>query len=181
VPTTGAVPMLAERVLVYGVTGSGKSEAARRIGAAVGLPVHLVDELTWEPEWVEVPREEQQRRIGAVCDGPSWVLDGAYSFWLDLPLSRADLIVALDYPRLVSLGRLVRRTIRRLVTRETMCNGNVETLRRAFSRHSIVAWHFRSFARKRRRIRSWAAAVDGPPVLHLRRPVDMEAWLDTLA
>ena len=34
----------ARRVLLYGVTGSGKSTAAARLDAALGLPVHLVDD-----------------------------------------------------------------------------------------------------------------------------------------
>ena len=40
---------LPDRVLVYGVTGSGKTTAALAIGARTGLPVTLVDELTWLP------------------------------------------------------------------------------------------------------------------------------------
>lgn len=40
----------AKRVLVYGVTGSGKSTAAVVIGARLGLPVHLADdEFGWLP------------------------------------------------------------------------------------------------------------------------------------
>ena len=41
------------RIVVYGVTGSGKSTLAARIGARLGLPYHSVDDLTWEPGWVE--------------------------------------------------------------------------------------------------------------------------------
>ncbi|WP_220456803.1 hypothetical protein [Changpingibacter yushuensis] len=34
----------ASRILVYGVTGSGKSTAALSLGEILELPVHLVDE-----------------------------------------------------------------------------------------------------------------------------------------
>lgn len=51
----------AQRVLLYGVTGSGKSTAAARLGAALGLPVHFVDdEVGWLPGWVERPQDEQR-------------------------------------------------------------------------------------------------------------------------
>jgi hypothetical protein len=56
-----------ERILVYAVTGSGKSTLAERISAALHLPCHLVDELTWEPGWAMVDEGEQRRRIGAIC------------------------------------------------------------------------------------------------------------------
>jgi adenylate kinase family enzyme len=73
---------------VYGVTGSGKSGLAARVSSATGLPWTHVDDLTWEPGWVAVPEGEQRRRFEAICDADSWVLDTAYSAWLDVPLAR---------------------------------------------------------------------------------------------
>lgn len=107
-------------------------------------------------------------------------LDTAYAKWRDIPLLSADLVVALDYPRWVSLQRLVRRTGSRCWRGTTICNGNTESLRTAFSRRSLVAWHFRSFTRKRDRIRQWASQGDGPRVLRLTSPREADAWLATL-
>lgn len=104
-----------ERILVYGVTGSGKSTLTAAISRRTGLPWHCMDDLTWEPGWTEVPGEEQRRRVANVCAGEHWIIDTAYSQWLDIVLARAETIVALDYPRWVSLGRLLRRTFMRLV------------------------------------------------------------------
>ena len=167
-----------ERILVYGVTGSGKSTLAERIAAALHLPCHFVDELTWEPDWVMVDEDEQRRRIGAICAQDRWVLDTAYGKWLELPLARVQLIVALDYPRWLSLGRLVSRTALRIVDRKPICNGNVETLRGALSRDSIIVWHFWSFARKQARMRTWEQ--DGMPMRRFTRPRDTERWLASL-
>jgi adenylate kinase family enzyme len=172
-----AGPVSARRILVYGVTGAGKSTAAQRIGAQTGLPCILADELAWEPGWVSVPDAEQRRRISAIVAGEAWVLDTAYGKWADLPIARAELIVGLDYPRWLSLSRLVRRTFRRLVTREKVCNGNVERWRMAFSRQSLILWHFHSFGRKRARMRAWAAAPKGPAVVLFRRPRDLDRWI----
>jgi len=69
----------ARRILVYGVTGSGKTTLAERISQATGIRWHSVDDLTWEPGWVEVPADEQRRRIEAICAGPEWILDTAYA------------------------------------------------------------------------------------------------------
>ncbi len=86
----------ARRIVVYGVSGSGKTRAAADISAATGLPWHAVDELTWLPGWIEVPDTEQRRRVEAICRGGAWILDGAYSKWLDVVLDRVEVIVALD-------------------------------------------------------------------------------------
>ena len=173
-------PTSPSRILVYGVTGSGKSTLAPRIAARLGLPWHAVDDLTWQPGWVEVPADVQRELVTAICAGDAWVLDSAYGKWLDVPLARADLIVGLDYPRWLSLGRLLRRTASRVVRRTEICNGNRESLRVVFSTDSIVVWHFRSFARKRERMRRWHADPSGPPVLLFRSPASVHRWLGAL-
>lgn len=124
---------------------------------------------------MHVPADEQRRRIAAICAGERWILDTAYSSWIDVPLARVQLIVALDLPRIVSLARLVRRTIGRVVDGRPVCNGNRETWRTVLSRDSIILWHFRAFASKRRRIDAWEAA--GLPVVRLRSARAVEDWL----
>ncbi|MCF6379827.1 hypothetical protein L2K70_19615 [Nocardioides KLBMP 9356] len=123
---------LPDRVLVYGVTGSGKSTAATRIGAITGHPVTLVDELTWLPGWVPVEEERQREIIGGILAGERWLLDSAYGAW-----------------------------------------------RKVVARDSIIRWHFQSFARKRLRMREWAASPDGPEVLLFRRPRELDAWIES--
>lgn len=170
----------ARRILIYGVTGSGKSTTAQRIAARTGLPLTLADELTWEPNWVGVPEAEQRRRFEAIVAKDVWVLDTAYSSWVDVVLARVDLVIALDYPRWLSLQRLIRRSVRRAIDKKPICNGNTESFRQMFSRDSIIAWHFKSFARKRDRMRRWEAGTDGPPVLLFTRARDLAAWIETL-
>jgi adenylate kinase family enzyme len=132
-----------DRILVYGVTGSGKTVLAERISRTTGIPWHAVDELTWDPGWIEVPEDEQRRRIAAICAGERWVLDTAYGKWLDVPLARVELIVALDFPRWRSLSRLIRRSVARAIDGKPICNGNRESFRNLLSRRSIVRWHFK--------------------------------------
>lgn len=171
----------ARRVLLHGVTGSGKSTAARAIGRKLNLKVHLSDEeFGWLPNWTQRPAGEMRRLVGDVVVQPTWVFDTAYSAWRDLVEPRADVIVALDYPRWISLLRLIRRTFARVLDKEPICNGNVETWEQVFSKDSIILWHFRSFKRKRATARAWAERPEGTPVLLLRHPRDLDHVLAVL-
>ncbi len=174
--------MLARRIFIYGVTGSGKTTFAAQLAEALGLPWISVDELTWEPNWTPVPREIQRERFTKICAEDAWILDTAYGQWVDIPLGRVELIVFLDYPRWLSLGRLLKRCIIRIVDRKPICNGNRETfVNTFFSRGSILAWHFRSFKVKRERVALWEALPKGPKVIRLRNPREAEAWLRSAA
>ncbi|WP_159617450.1 adenylate kinase [Arthrobacter zhaoguopingii] len=168
----------AQRVIFHGVTGSGKSAAAHAYAAAARLPEYSADDdLGWLPGWQNRPPEEQRRIAAGIAAQERWVIDSAYSGWRDLMLARADLVVALDYPRWLSLSRLIRRTIRRCVAREQVCNGNTESFRRVFTRDSIILWHFRAFPRKREALERIKADPAMPPVISFRRPAELEAWI----
>lgn len=168
--------VLPRRIMVYGTTGSGKSTLARRIGERAGLPYHCMDDIAWEPDWVIVPDPIQRERVGSIVGGDAWVIDAGYSKWIDLVMPRVELIVALDYAPPLIFCRLLKRSVNRANDRQPVCNGNVETWRMMASKDSILLWFFKSFRRKRRRIRSWAAA-EPDRVLVFRRPREAEAWL----
>jgi adenylate kinase family enzyme len=170
----------ARRVLVHGVTGSGKSTLASQLGSVLDLPVTLVDEHMWLPGWVPVPEVEQDVIAEKWIARDEWILDSIYGRHRAAALERADVIVGLDYPRLLSLGRLVRRTAKGIATKEERCNGNTESLRNAFSRNSIVRWHFSSWRRKRDTMRAWYADPSAPPVVLLARPRDAHDLVATL-
>jgi len=170
------------RILVDGATGSGKATLAPLIGERLGLPYHSIDDLTWEPGWVPVSEPVQRERVAAICAGDAWVIDSAYGIWADIPLARADLIVGLDMPRALSFWRLLRRTTGSIIHRRQLCNGNQETWTGTFLRRdSILVWHFRSFARKRQRMRRWQTDPAMPEVVLLRSRAEVRRWLASLS
>ncbi|WP_394940925.1 adenylate kinase [Psychromicrobium sp. YIM B11713] len=180
-----SLPGGAQRVLIYGVTGSGKSTLALQLGTLTGIAPHLVDEeIGWLPNWQERPPEEQRRLAAALAAEESWILDSVYGKFRDVVVPRTELIIGLDYSRARTLIQLVRRTARRVIEREPICNGNVETLRQTFSKDSILVWHFRSFSQKRRTMRDFAAqaAADpsAPRAILFSHPGEKDRWLASL-
>ena len=99
------------RVLVLGCAGAGKSTLARRMAAALALPLIELDSVFWRPGWVQAPREEFRDAVARLAATPAWVMDGNYRFTFDLRLPAADTIVFLDLPRRICMWRVIMRTV----------------------------------------------------------------------
>ena len=154
------------RIVLHGVTGSGKSTLAARLAELTGAPHVSVDDLMWRPGWVQLTAAEQVEAIRPWAERPAWVMDSLWSATRPVVLPRADLLVALDFPRRVSLVRLLRRTWRRLRTGEEFCGGNTESwrqhlLERLDPRLATSA----RFRNKHATIAGWVADAGGPPVV----------------
>lgn len=102
---------MAERVLVIGSPGSGKSTFARRLGEQTGLPVHHLDQLYWRAGWVEREREAFRADVAQLAAGPRWIIEGNYSGTLETRLARAEQVILLDLPPLRCTWRVLKRTL----------------------------------------------------------------------
>ncbi len=171
------------RVAVVGVTGSGKTSLAAALSARIGAPHVEMDALNWQQDWQPAERSEFRSRIDAATAAPAWVIDGNYSEVRDLVWGRAEALVWLDYRLPVILGRLLRHSLRRIITREELWNGNRENFREQFlSRESLFLYAFKSHPKLRQTIHK-AATQDYPhlTVIHLTSPRETDRWLAGLS
>ena len=180
-------PELGHRIVVVGITGSGKTTVARELAATLGLTHVDLDALNWQADWVglhEHDPEELRRRVGDAVRGDAWVVDGNYSVVRDLVWPKATALVWLDYPLRVALWRLAKRTLSRVVTKEQLWKGNTESFRQQFlSRKSLFLWAIKN---QRRRRATYPAAFTQPEHAHLtvlrhRSPRETRAWIERIA
>ena len=138
--------------VISSASGNGKTTLGRKLAAALDVPFVELDALVHGPDWTKTPDDELRALIEPVVAGSSWVIDGVYRGKLGtLVLDAADTIVWLDLPLHVWLPRLLRRTVRRVVRREELWNGNRETFRDAFwGRDALVPFALRGHFRRRR-------------------------------
>lgn len=176
--------MIGRRIVIIGTTCAGKTTLARALGEKMGVPHVELDALHWGPDWTPVPVDVFRSAVADALSGEAWTTDGNYSKTRDIVWGRADTLVWLDYALPIIMGRLLTRTLRRVVTRETLWNDNRETWRGAFfSRDSLFIFAITSHARRRRNTPRHLEepAYQHLNVIRLRSPRATQRWLTDIA
>lgn len=172
------LPHRPRRVVVAGVSGTGKTTLAARIGSVVSAPHIEIDALFHGPGWV--PREEFLDDVRAFVATERWITEWQYKTARPILTEHADLVVWLDLPfATVTLPRVVRRTVRRRARREVLWNGNVEPpLRTIFTdREHIVRWAILTRNKYRAQVPELERMRPGLPIVRLRTQREVDAWL----
>ena len=174
-----------QRVVVVGVTSSGKSTLAEQLAKRFDLRYVELDALHWEPNWQAAPLEVFRARVQEALQSERWVVAGNYHVVRDLVWPKAQAVIWLDYPLLTVLWQLTRRNIKRWWTQELLWGTNRERLWIHFkfwSTDSLYHWLFKTYWRRKR---EYPQLLSQPEHRHLklirlRQPRETESWSETL-
>jgi adenylate kinase family enzyme len=171
------------RVVVVGASGAGKSSLARELSVLLGIPHIELDALHWGPNWTEVPSAVRRSRVEAAVAAEAWTICGNYLPLRDIIWPRADTVVWLDYSMGVVMWRVVRRSVCRCVTKESLWSTNVETWGKTFfSSDSIIVWSWNTWRSIRHQYSTLFRAQEWPGIekYRFRSPRQTENWLSQL-
>ena len=140
------------RVVVLGISGSGKTTFATRLSQMTGIKQVELDLLNWRPGWYDRYVHEFdafKADVERETASGDWVVAGGYSKVRRIILERANTVVWLDLPKSVVLRQVVLRSLKRATDGKTILNGNRETFGRWFQKgHPInIVWNH--YERKR--------------------------------
>ena len=176
-----------KRVSVVGNAGSGKSRLAERLARLLDVMYAELDAIHHLPGWEPIDADQFRSRVTAVAAADAWVIDGNYrTVVMDGPVwQRADTVVWLDLPRRTVMRQVTGRTLRRIVRREELWNGNREPLRNLWAwdpHRSIIRWAWTQHGKYQRR---FSSAMTSPTFGHidfvrLRSHDEAERWLASL-
>ncbi len=169
------------RISIIGTTGSGKSTLAAHLARTLDVPCLELDAIHWQqPDWNPISREQFQSEVAEAVRAERWIIEGGYSIVRPQIWAHADTVIWLDYSFPVTLSRLLRRTTRRILSRELLWGSNYETLQIALSRESILWWLLKTYKPNRTK---FAAQLALPESQHLQvhrfcSPRQTQAWLE---
>lgn len=181
---------VAQRIMIVGGSGSGKTWLTHHLATLGGLPAHHVDGMKWRPRF----RRRRLTRVSAmtrkVHAKPFWILEGAHYETAAERVDRADALIWMEVSRPVRVLRVIWRAIRYSgKVRPAMSPGCTERLGPHTIRVVRHAWvspdihrpfveemiatapphlrviHLRSGWQARRFLRACRPAPDGPGVI----------------
>ncbi|MDL2407873.1 AAA family ATPase [Rhizobium calliandrae] len=169
----------ANRMLVMGCSGGGKSTLSQKIATRFGLTYVSIDrDVLWLPGWVQRERDEQRAIVVSKVNGERWIMDGTNPSTFDVRLPRTDFVIWVRMPRLLCIWGAVSRWIKWMGrTRPEMAPGCIEKVDWEFLR---FIWTFEQNFTPR----VVAGLVEhGPdvPVLQLKSRGEMRQLLDLLS
>jgi adenylate kinase family enzyme len=113
------------RIAVAGPAGSGKSTLARILCERMGLPFVEFESFFHGPGWTV--RETWQADVLEFLAGNEWAIEWQGEEVREQMTERLDALVWLDHPRVLTMTRVVVRTLKRRVGRGSkIAGGNVE-------------------------------------------------------
>ncbi|WP_208559450.1 topology modulation protein [Marinilactibacillus kalidii] len=137
-----------KRITIVGPSGSGKSTLAKQLGQIFDLPVFHMDQLFFDPGWVEKSKETLLEEVKQILDkNDQWIIEGNYGKTLPTRLSQSTQVIFLDYPRRIYFYRVLKRVVTTLGSvREDMAPGCPEKIDLPFLKY---VWNFKTARREK--------------------------------
>lgn len=168
------------RVAVAGPPGAGKSTLARSLCERLGLPFVEFESFYHAPGWTVRPtwREEVLKFL----QSPEWAIEWQGEEVREQMTARIQVLVWLDHPRMLTVTRVVVRTIKRRLGRgSAIAGGNIEGPLRTFftDPNHIIKDSWRRHKMMRARVRRVIAEDHHPNlvIVHLRGQRQVDTWL----
>ena len=117
------------KILVIGSAGSGKTTFSRLLSKKLNLPLIHLDKEYWKAGWVKPEHNEWVEKVSAILVNDKWIIDGNYGSTLEMRVEKADMIIFLDFKRLVCVSGVLKRVFKnRKKQRDDLPEGCIDKL-----------------------------------------------------
>ena len=175
-----------KRFIIVGCSSSGKSTLAKQIANKYSdLKRIELDYLWWLPQWTERDVKEFQSLVIQSMNKfneSGWIIDGNYRNVRDITWSKGDVVIWLDYEFWNVFYRACKRTFQRILFKESVCNGNIETLWGFISDplQGIPFWVWRRHHVFQERIPRYQTEYPHIKIIRIKSPYHCDYWFNNL-
>ena len=99
-----------KKIIVIGLTGSGKTTLSNKIGGMLDIPVHHLDKIFWK-EKGGIKQDVFLAHQENIMLGDKWIMDGSFprSKTLEVRIQNADTIIFYHIPLWLNFLRRIKR------------------------------------------------------------------------
>ena len=167
------------KINVVGISGSGKSTFAKKIADKICHPYIELDSIYWGSDWKPNPNFLIDLD-SSLSTNSSYVLDGNYASSDYLKWKDIDLVIWLDYSFSLSFYRCLTRTIKRLVSKETLWGTNKENISNILSKNSILYFMVTHYHKNKKKFENDMEIHSNIKFIRFKTPKEAEAFLQTI-
>lgn len=161
-----------KRISIIGGSGSGKSTLADILSKELNIPAVHLDAINFQPNWVEINKNERDNIILSKSNDEKWIIDGNYNKTLQDRLEKADLIIWLDYSTFAQLKGITKRIFKNFNKDKPELPGCKERLNFTFLKYVC------SYNKKKRPIvLNMLKTIHSDKVLIFKKQKDLNKWL----
>ena len=160
------------RISIVGGSGSGKSTLCNILSKELNLPAIHLDAINYEPNWVEIDKEERDKIISNKSEEDKWIIDGNYNKTLQERFEKADLIIWLDYSTIKQLKGVIKRYLKTYNKERPEIPGCKDRLDFTF-----IKYVFTYNKKKRPVIVEYLKNMKKEKVLVFKRQKDLNKWV----
>ncbi len=124
-----------QRIMIFGIPGSGKSTFAMQLGDLLQLPVFHLDRHFYIENWIERNYDEFLQIQKSLVEKEAWIIDGNNSKSFEIRFSRADTILYFRFNRFLCLWRIFKRLFFKDQRISDRAEGCSETVRLSLIRY----------------------------------------------
>ena len=103
--------LIMKKIAIIGVTASGKTTLANKLGTMLNIPVYHLDKIAWKDNGVFASQAEIIEKVSEILNKSSWIIDGSMhrSKTLEMRIKEADTIISYNLPFYINLWRQTKR------------------------------------------------------------------------
>ena len=176
---------LGKKIQIMGWSGSGKTTLAQKLSDKLAIQHYELDAIAFLPGWKIKQKQEIIKEIQPIVSQDSWILCGDYVGRLDgYTIKHAETILLLNYPFWLSQWRVIKRSMRRSLSKQLIWGTNRESFFKFwFSPSKSLLWiNLRTRHKNGKNLHTQKIQKykQKHKIIECSSPKELEQWLTTL-